>query len=148
LYGSTTQNNPQPGRVFRLKPSPATGVPWAFKVLHNDLATLINVDVVDNTGTLFGTTLGPNQFFKLSKSGKEQILINQVDYSLPGLAVGPGGVLYGGSFGADVFKFTPPANDAGKWTLGEVDPGICFNNGMPTLDAAGTIYGYDVNVCN
>src|SRR5882672_3511994 len=148
LYGTTSQNNPQPGRVFRLKPPKVAGRPWAFKVLHNDLATLINVDVVDDTGTLFGTTLGPGQFFKLSQSGNEQILINQVDYPMPGLAVGPDGVLYGGSFGADVLKFIPPANQTGTWTIERLNPGFCFNNGMPTVDSAGTIYGYNVNVCN
>ncbi len=136
LYGSTTQNSPQPGRVFRLRPPKIAGKPWAFKVLHNDLATFISVDYVDSTGTLFGTTLGPNAFFKLSKTGTEQILINNADYSL-----------HGGSFGADVFKFTPPANENGTWTFQDLNPGFCFNNGMPTLDAVGTIYGYDVNVC-
>jgi hypothetical protein len=67
---------------------------------------------------------------------------------MPGRAGGPDGVLYGGSFGADVPKFIPPANQTGTWTIERLNPGFCFNNGMPTVDSAGTIYGYNVNVCN
>jgi len=81
--------------VFQIEASQARGQTLGFlRWLHNDLATLINVDVVDDTrAPSSGPTLGPGQFFKLSQSGNEQILINQVDYPMPGLAVGPDGVL-------------------------------------------------------
>jgi uncharacterized repeat protein (TIGR03803 family) len=147
LYGTTTQNNPAPGRAFRLTPPKPPATNWTFKVLHNDLATFINVDFIDSTGALYGTTLGPNAFFKLSQSGSEKILLKGIDYSMPGLAAGPGGTYYGGNFGGRVFKLTPPSGKGGQWMLGDLLPSSCYNQGMPTLDSSGTIYGYDVNVC-
>jgi hypothetical protein len=141
LY-STTQN-----QVFKLTPPQDSGADWTFTVLHSDVATFITVDLVGKTGALFGTTLGPNAFFELTQSGNEKVLVEMGDiYPLPGLAAGPGGALYGGNFGGEVFKLTPPSQRGGKWTIAFVISS-CFNNGMPTLNKKGTIYGYDVGIC-
>jgi uncharacterized repeat protein (TIGR03803 family) len=144
LYG-TTAHDQSAASLFKLTPPVPPNADWTYTVLLNDNATFLTVDGVDTAGTLFGTTLGPNAFFDLSPSGVKQVLVEMGDiYPLPGLAAGPDGALYGGNFGQQVFKLTPPSGKGGSWTVGLVIPS-CFNNGMPAVDATGTIYGYNVS---
>jgi uncharacterized repeat protein (TIGR03803 family) len=145
LYGTTAYGGSSGnGTVFSLAPPATPGGSWTEAVLYSfrggsDGANPIGRVAVGERGVLYGTTAsgGTSAYgtvFALrppaSSSGKwtERVLHNFSGYPndgedpAAGVAIGPGGVLYGTTvFGGDpgggtVFSLTPPASPGGAWT--------------------------------
>ena len=133
FYGTTpvggTGNVLAGGTVFKISPAGKFRLLYTFAADQNGKysnGSLPNSLVEGNDGFLYGTTLlggaaNTGLVFKISKTGKFQILSSVVGYNGFGpttLVVGRDGNLYGGTFGTSVsggslFRVTP----SGAYTL-------------------------------
>jgi uncharacterized repeat protein (TIGR03803 family) len=131
LYGTTIGGGPSlDGTVFQLMRS---GGSWKETVLHrftgSDGAYPVDSLILDDAGNLYGTTVFGGRFnggtvFQLTHSGTwtEAVLYHFTrgnDGLDPeaGLSLDQRGALYGTTIAGNVFKLTPPASGATKWSL-------------------------------
>jgi uncharacterized repeat protein (TIGR03803 family) len=131
LYGTTIGGGPSlDGTVFQLMRSDGS---WKETVLHrftgSDGAYPVDSLILDDAGNLYGTTVFGGRFnggtvFQLTHSGTwtEAVLYHFTggnDGLDPeaGLSLDQRGALYGTTIAGNVFKLTPPASGATKWSL-------------------------------
>jgi uncharacterized repeat protein (TIGR03803 family) len=133
LYGTTMQGGTYDlGTVFELTPHASSGGAWTLTVLHNfhgdGDGTFPGAGVIVATdGAIYGTTsqggaLGVGSVFRLklvSGTWEEKVLssLNEGEGAPTGLALGPGGVLYGQTADNVIFELTPPTVAGGAWTF-------------------------------
>jgi uncharacterized repeat protein (TIGR03803 family) len=155
LYGSTVGNYPSIGSIFKLAPTGALKVLYAFPDGQQRLFTTGKL-ILDSQGNLYGVdqtggASGNGSIFKLTPSGVFTVL-----YSFTGKGDGafPNGVISdaqgnfygttnrGGAFGqGTVFKFAPVSGVTVLYSfMGQSDGGEPFDSAL-YRDSQGNLYG-------
>jgi uncharacterized repeat protein (TIGR03803 family) len=139
LYGTTINGGAHShGTVYRLSPPAVGATTWSeatiysFKGGSTDGYEPKNNVILDNTGALYGTTVGgTGTAYKLTPSPSgpwtETVLYffngaSDGDYPNSGLVIDSSGALYGattGSFavpGGNIYQLAPPGTQSGAWS--------------------------------
>jgi len=128
LYGTTVEGGTgEYGTVFELVPPATVGGAWVETVLYrftggSDGGWPYAGLAIDSKGVLFGTTyLGTLFALAPPRSAGEWSfsVLSGVSWGLGALTIGPGGTLYGTTFGGEgqsIYDVVPPASEGDTWT--------------------------------